>query len=117
LAFPGAYAPTGLIGDGPNSAGWFFVLWHTTFPLMLLAYTFLKDTNQPRASVKSPAASIAVTVVSVFVKTGVLTCIVTAQVAWLPTLYQQNEMLQSLFAKQINGAMLVWDMIVLIVLF
>src|SRR5258708_3064030 len=31
LAFPGAYAPTGLIGDA-NTAAWMFVVWHTTFP-------------------------------------------------------------------------------------
>jgi hypothetical protein len=38
LAFPGAYSPTALIGDGLNSAAWFFVLWHTTFPLSLILY-------------------------------------------------------------------------------
>jgi Membrane-associated sensor, integral membrane domain len=42
LAFPGAYAPTGVIGDGLNSAAWFFVLWHTTFPLALIVYVFVK---------------------------------------------------------------------------
>ena len=31
LAFPGGYAPAGLIGD-TNTAPWMFVLWHTTFP-------------------------------------------------------------------------------------
>ena len=30
LAFPGAYAPDGLIGDTLNTPGWLFVLWHTT---------------------------------------------------------------------------------------
>src|SRR5690242_18231750 len=32
LAFPGGYAPGGLIGDGSNSAAWMYVLWHTMFP-------------------------------------------------------------------------------------
>ena len=45
LAFPGAYAPLGLIGDGFNSPPWFFVLWHTTFPLRSLVYALLKDSK------------------------------------------------------------------------
>src|SRR6476619_4230207 len=45
LAFPGAYAPDGLIGDGPNTPAWIHVLWHTTFPAAILAYAALsKDT-------------------------------------------------------------------------
>ena len=42
LAFPGAYAPTGLIGDA-NTAAWMFVVWHTTFPAAILAYALSKD--------------------------------------------------------------------------
>src|SRR6266404_3775326 len=42
LAFPGAYAPTGLIGDA-NTAAWMFVLWHSTFPAAILAYALSKD--------------------------------------------------------------------------
>jgi hypothetical protein len=38
LAFPGGYAPAGLIGDGPNTPTWIYVLWHTTFPAAILAY-------------------------------------------------------------------------------
>src|SRR5260221_13195598 len=44
LAFPGAYAPAGLIGDGPNTPAWIYVLWHTTFPAAILAYALSKDT-------------------------------------------------------------------------
>src|SRR6476659_3295567 len=43
LAFPGAYAAAGLIGDA-NSSAWMFVLWHTTFPAAILAYALSKDT-------------------------------------------------------------------------
>src|SRR3981189_1723248 len=42
LAFPGGYAPAGLIGDA-NTAAWMFVLWHTTFPAAILAYALSKD--------------------------------------------------------------------------
>ena len=43
LSFPGGYAPGGIIGDGSNTPAWFFVLWHTTFGLSILAYALLKD--------------------------------------------------------------------------
>ena len=39
LAFPGAYAPDGLIGDRLNTPAWIYVLWHTTFPAAVLVYT------------------------------------------------------------------------------
>ena len=45
LAFPGGYAPAGLIGDGPNSPAWIYVLWHTTFPAAILVYAFSKDAD------------------------------------------------------------------------
>jgi hypothetical protein len=47
LAFPGAYSPTGVIGDGLNSAAWFFVLWHTNFPLAVILYVLIKDSRSP----------------------------------------------------------------------
>src|SRR4029078_12111606 len=43
LAFPGGYAPAGLIGDGPNSPAWIYVLWDTTFPAAILDYALCKD--------------------------------------------------------------------------
>jgi hypothetical protein len=45
LAFPGAYAPAGLIGDA-NTAAWMFALWHTTFPTAILAYALSKDVTR-----------------------------------------------------------------------
>src|SRR3954469_13671720 len=45
LAFPGGYAPAGLIGDGPNSPAWIYVLWHTSFPAAILVYALIKDTS------------------------------------------------------------------------
>ena len=47
LAFPGGYAPAGLIGDGPNSPAWIYVLWHTTFPAAILIYALRKERPEP----------------------------------------------------------------------
>src|SRR5215213_263510 len=53
LAFPGGYAPAGLIGDGSNSASWIYVLWHTIFPAAILVYACSKD----RIGLGKPAGS------------------------------------------------------------
>ncbi len=43
LTFPGAFAPTGLLGAGPQTTGWLYTFWHLGFPLTLLLYVWLKD--------------------------------------------------------------------------
>ena len=48
LAFPGAYAPSGLIGDPLSSAPYLFFLWHIAFPLAVTAYALSDD--RPRAN-------------------------------------------------------------------
>src|SRR6187200_2748914 len=44
LAFPGAYAPNGLIGDPLSSAPYLFCLWHIAFPLAVIVYAISNDT-------------------------------------------------------------------------
>src|SRR5260370_12649912 len=59
LAFPGAYPPAGLIGDGPNSPAWIYVLWHTTFPAAILTYSLSKHPiRSPHPPGSSPTAPI-----------------------------------------------------------
>src|SRR5689334_88448 len=42
LSFPGLFAPTGLLGAGPQSTAWIYFLWHGGFPLFVMAYALLK---------------------------------------------------------------------------
>src|SRR3979490_747370 len=42
LTFPGLFAPTGLLGAGPQSTAWLYTFWHGGFPLAALAYAALK---------------------------------------------------------------------------
>ena len=76
LAFPGAYSPTGIIEDGLNSAAWFFVLWHTTFPLALIVYVFTKESGARLSKGSTP-----VTI------TSTLACVLAAAagLTWLAT--------------------------------
>ena len=45
LAFPGAFAPDGLLGSGLQSAVWLYWFWHSGLPLAIIGYALLRDTN------------------------------------------------------------------------
>ena len=91
LAFPGAYAPAGLIGDA-STAAWIFVLWYTTFPAAILAYALSKDvTGVATLPGRSTMASIVTTVVCTLAVTAGLTWIVTAKTEYLPSFYATTD--------------------------
>jgi hypothetical protein len=39
LTFPGVFAPSGLLGAGPQTTTWLYILWHAGFPMFVIAYT------------------------------------------------------------------------------
>jgi len=43
LTFPGLFAPTGLLGAGPQSTAWLYMFWHGGFPFLVIAYALLKS--------------------------------------------------------------------------
>lgn len=45
LSFPGLFAPGGLLGAGPQSTAWIYMLWHAGFPLFVIAYALFKRTE------------------------------------------------------------------------
>lgn len=42
LTFPGLFAPGGLLGAGPQSTAWLYMLWHGGFPLFIIGYALIK---------------------------------------------------------------------------
>ena len=108
LAFPGAYSPTGVIGDLLNSAAWFFVLWHTNFPLAVILYVLTKDSG---ASVRVSKGSTGVTIIRtlgyVLVAAAGLTWLATHAAQYLPALYV-NAVEQTPFGANIN--LFLWAM-------
>ena len=64
LAFPGAYAAAGLIGDEFNTPAWMYVLWHTTFSTAILVYALFKDTAGAARSQSRPAMTAIVSTVA-----------------------------------------------------
>ncbi len=106
LAFPGAYSPTGVIGDGLNSASWFFVFWHTSFPLAIILSVFTKDSGA-RLS-KGPArVTIIGNLACVLAAAAGLAWLATHATQYLPTMYL-NAVEQTPFAANIN--LFLWAM-------
>nr|WP_249158340.1 PAS domain S-box protein [Bradyrhizobium jicamae] len=42
LTFPGLFAPQGLLGAGPQTTVWLYMIWHGVFPLLALGYALSK---------------------------------------------------------------------------
>ena len=61
LSFPGLFAPTGLLGAGPQSTAWLYMFWHAGFPLLVIAYAILdRDSlpgGPPERHVETPRSS------------------------------------------------------------
>jgi signal transduction histidine kinase/ActR/RegA family two-component response regulator len=38
LTFPGLFAPTGLLGAGPQTTAWLYMFWHAGFPVVVIAH-------------------------------------------------------------------------------
>ena len=43
LTFPGAFAPSGLLGAGFSTTAWLFVFWHLGLPVSVIGYAYLID--------------------------------------------------------------------------
>ena len=115
LAFPGGYAPAGLIGDGPNSPAWIYVLWHTMFPAAILVYALSKNASGAVRPGRPAMRAIAITVACVIALIAGLAWIVTTKTEYLPSFYT-NVMFQTPLGNQANAALLLWGFTALAVL-
>jgi signal transduction histidine kinase len=82
LTFPGAFAPSGLLGAGLSTAAWLFVFWHLGLPVSVIGYAYLID---ERRTVTRSAIYWSVTFIIGLV--CALTWIVTAHDDALPALF------------------------------
>ncbi|MFB9268223.1 PAS domain S-box protein [Bradyrhizobium erythrophlei] len=77
LTFPGLFAPSGLLGAGPQTTVWLYMIWHGVFPLLVLGYALSKGKD---GGVKVPASTTGAILASV-----VAVVIALAAFAWLVT--------------------------------
>ena len=118
LAFPGGYAPAGVIGDGRNTAAWLFVLWHVTFLGSALIYALSKDTDRSFALDRQTSRErIGITIFCAMVVIGGLAWTVTERVGYLPEFYLGSVTLQTRLGNQVNLLLCAIATMALVVLF
>ncbi|MED5619477.1 response regulator [Ideonella sp. BN130291] len=90
LTFPGLFAPTGLLGAGPQSTAWIYMFWHGGFPLFVLAFALLQR-RRPRSPVDGPAQGrlpAALVPLAAVLAGLALLGLATAGQGWLPAIMQ-----------------------------
>ena len=78
LTFPGLFAPTGLMGAGPQTTAWLYMIWHCGYPLLVIAYALSHTARDRGATIQWPAgqavfASVAAVGAAVLVAVWVVT--------------------------------------------
>ena len=117
LAFPGAYSPSGLIGDQLSSAPYLFILWHIAFPLAVTAYALSDDRSRADDPLgRSTKATIAITIACTLVLTAGLTWAVTSGVRYLPSLFV-DQMRQAPIASYFTGTIWILSASALVLLY
>jgi PAS domain S-box-containing protein len=91
LSFPGVFAETGLLGAGPQTTAWLYVIWHAGFPLFVLAYALLGGSTDGEARHRRASATAAVAVGAVIALVLALTLLATLGHDLLPELIRGGD--------------------------
>jgi signal transduction histidine kinase/ActR/RegA family two-component response regulator len=96
LTFPGLFAPTGLLGAGPQTTAWLFMFWHAGFPVCVMAYALFKGSSRERSHYA--AGAIVLGCAAALVAAGALMVLATAGQAGLPTIMRGNHYTPAMLA-------------------
>jgi signal transduction histidine kinase len=100
LTFPGAFAPTGLLGAGINTTGWIFMFRRAAFPIAVILYVYLKRADlSAQLGPERPAARLFVGLFTAVALTAAMTIMVTSGQDLLPPLFvnQRDAIFTNLF--------------------
>jgi PAS domain S-box-containing protein len=97
LTFPGLFAPGGLLGAGPQTTAWLYMVWHGGFPLLVLGYALLKDEDGGAKIQGSAGRAILGSAVAVGVAMLVAAWVTTAGHTILPTLINEGHFTPTLY--------------------
>jgi signal transduction histidine kinase len=99
LTFPGLFAPTGLLGAGPQSTAWLYMFWHAGFPLLVIAYARLEASpSEARGETNRPLGAIVASAAAALVAASVFTFVATAGQDRLPGIMRGNHYSPALYA-------------------
>jgi PAS domain S-box-containing protein len=90
LTFPGLFAPAGLFNAGPQTTVWLYMVWHGEFPMLVLGYALLKESDGGE-KVRAPVGrAILGSAVAVILAMSAVTWMVTGRHDLLPTLLSEG---------------------------
>ena len=98
LTFPGTFSAGGLLGAGPQSTAWLYMLWHGGFPLFIMAYALFKNGHEPAASRTRAGVAIAASIAAVLLLVCSLVFLVTAGHDLFPPIILNNHYTSSMLA-------------------
>src|SRR5207302_10853940 len=78
------FAPAGLLGAGPQTTAWLYIVWHGGFPLLVLGYALLKEKDGGAKIQGSVGRAILGSILAVGVTVAALTWVTTARHDILP---------------------------------
>lgn len=61
LSFPRLFAPQGLLGAGPQTTAWLYMIWHAGFPVAVIGYAVLRNSRR----IRRPGLAVAFTCLTV----------------------------------------------------
>ena len=86
FTFPGLFAPTGLLGAGPQSTAWLYMFWHGGFPLFVIGYTLLEKRGTGLPPLRRPLALAVVAVAAMLTVVAGFVVLVTCGQTMLPAI-------------------------------
>jgi hypothetical protein len=94
LSFPGAFAPTGLLGAKDQTTAWLYVFWHGGFPLFVIGYALLRRNEvagRSQLACDHPRWTIIVSIALVAALAVALALLTTAGHDWLPLVMRGSD--------------------------
>src|SRR5215470_12472113 len=86
LTFPGLFAPTGLLGAGPQTTAWLYMFWHGGFPVLVLWYARLRGARSGATHAGGIGTAVVGSIVGVIAAVVALTLLVTTGQALLSSI-------------------------------
>jgi Membrane-associated sensor, integral membrane domain len=115
LTYPGAFAPTGLLGAGPQSAAWLNALWRFGLTTSMAGYAVLRSGRQTNNAVEyAPRSAISWSVAIVIVAVFTLTYAVTAGHEFVPPVVLDGKVLP--LGRYANGGIVLTSLLALVLL-
>lgn len=101
-SFPGAFAPAGLFGSGPQTTAWLYLIWHAGFPILVAAYAVFDRSNgeislRRHGAERKAGPSILISVVLVAVTALGALLLTTVGHGLLPPVMAGNRMAPAIF--------------------